>query len=64
MDNPKLIEAPIYRLGLMKKKALSILELEHEMRDVQSKMQDYSKNLEPGTEVDLFIGVAIVVLTL
>ena len=63
LQNPRLIEAPTYRIGL-KKKALSILELEHEMKDVQNKMQEYSKNLEPGAEVGLFIGVAIVVLTL
>jgi hypothetical protein len=33
------------------------------MKDVQEQMVEYSKNLEPGTEVDLFIGVAIVVVS-
>ena len=33
------------------------------MKQTQEKMEEYSKNLEPGTEVDLFIGVAIVVVS-
>ena len=33
------------------------------MNDVYDKMEEYSKNLEPGSEAGLFIGVAIVVLS-
>ena len=37
-------------------------EREREIKENQAKIQQYSKNLEPGGKADLFIGVAIVVV--
>jgi len=53
----------VYKTGLLKGKKLVINEIEKEMKINQDLIVEYSKNLEPGTEKDLFIGVAIVVLT-
>lgn len=63
MKDASLIEAPEYKVGLLKKKTLSLVDIENEMNDVYTKMEEYSKNLEPGSEAGLFIGVAIVVLS-
>lgn len=67
VNNPHLVEAPTFKLSLFKSKQLSLTALEAEMKDVQERMLEYSKNLEPdnaGLQTDLFIGVAIVVLTM
>lgn len=37
-------------------------EIEKEMRETQEKIVEYSKNLAPGSEKDLFIGVGIVIV--
>ena len=60
--NPQLIEKPVYKVGILKKKTLNLLDIQQEIRDTEEKMVQYSKNLEPGSERRLFIGVAIVVV--
>lgn len=46
----------------MSSKKLNLREIEIEIKKTQDLVVDYSKNLEPGSEAGLFIGVAIVVL--
>lgn len=58
-----MIEAPDYKTGLFSIKKLKLIEIENEIKKNSDLMLDYSKNLEPGTEKDLFIGTAIVVVS-
>ncbi len=60
--NPGLVEQPKYKIGLLNHKILNLKDIETEMKETQNKITEYSKNLEPGTEKDLFIGVGIVIL--
>lgn len=62
VSHPLLITDPEYRIGFLRSKKLNLTELNMEIKKVQNQIQDYTKNLIPGTERELFIGVAIVVV--
>jgi hypothetical protein len=62
LQQPEMVDPPMYRYMLVMRKQLNLSEIEREIKENQAKIQQYSKNLEPGGKADLFIGVAIVVV--
>jgi hypothetical protein len=62
LENPKLIEAPAFKTGLFSSKTLNLREIEKELQTNYDAMEDFGKNLTPGQNDSLFVGVGIVVL--
>lgn len=62
IKDPSLIPPPQVSDGLFKKKTLSFKEIDQGLMDNFQKMQEFGKNLEPGKQDQLFLGIAIVTL--
>lgn len=48
--------------GLFKSKELNLRQIENELVKSFEQMDDFGKNLKPGENDNLFVGVAIVVV--
>jgi hypothetical protein len=62
-SNPLIIPPPEVSAGLLKKRQLNLKSIEDETNLTFQSMEDFGKNLEPGKNDDLFVGVGIVVLS-
>lgn len=62
LNSPTLIPNMVFKTGLLSKKELVLVEIEKDMRNTFKEMAEFSTQLVPGKQENLFLGVGIVVL--
>ena len=62
LNSPNLIPSMTYKTGILSKKELVLVDIEKEMRSTFKEMSEFSAQLVPGKQENLFLGVGIVVL--
>jgi hypothetical protein len=62
LQNPTQIEPMSYSTGIFSKKVVDLKEIEQEMRNTYKEMAEFSKQLVPGKQENLFLCTGIVVL--